>query len=123
MAVLPPVFCLFVWVDALRPRSLVEVMSGRFVLPSVPGGCLHYDNMPMLFRPSLLYKPRCEKTGLWGFRPGPTQPQKMARGVKFSDLGSRGVAKTKALISCAVTDLPLCFRIRKSRFSHFCSKT
>ena len=32
-------------------------------------------------------EPRCEKTGLWGFRPGPTyqavQPQKMARGLKF----------------------------------------
>ena len=33
-------------------------------------------------------EPRCEKTGLWGFRPGPTQnqavkPQKIARGLKF----------------------------------------
>ena len=27
----------------------------------------HYDNTPMQ------YEPRCEKTGLWGFRPGPTQ--------------------------------------------------
>ena len=25
-------FCLFVWVDALRPRSTAEVMSGRSVI-------------------------------------------------------------------------------------------
>ena len=37
-----------------------------------------------------LYKPRCEKTGFRGFRPGPTrsdtncvQPQRIARGSKF----------------------------------------
>ena len=31
-----------------------------------------------------LSEPRCEKTGLRGFRPGPTKkPQKMARGLKF----------------------------------------
>ena len=35
-----------------------------------------------------MYEPRCEKTGLRGFRPGPTQnqavqPQKMASGLKF----------------------------------------
>ena len=29
------------------------------------------------------YEPRCEKTGLRGFRPGPTQTRKMARGLKF----------------------------------------
>ena len=27
-------FCLFVWVDALRPRSTAEVMSGRSVILS-----------------------------------------------------------------------------------------
>ena len=36
----------------------------------------------------LTFEPRCEKIGLRGFRPDPTQtgavqPQKMARGVKF----------------------------------------
>ena len=30
-----------------------------------------------------LFEPRCEKNGLRGFRPGPTQTQKMARGLKF----------------------------------------
>ena len=35
-----------------------------------------------------IIEPRCEKTGLRGFRPGPdtnraVQPQKMARGLKF----------------------------------------
>ena len=34
---------------------------------------LSFDSDPK-FPPFLLYEPtRCEKTGLWGFRPGPTQ--------------------------------------------------
>ena len=38
----------------------------------------------------VIYEPRCEKTGLQGFRPGPTQtghvqPQKMTRGLKFQN--------------------------------------
>ena len=37
---------------------------------------------------------RCEKTGLRGFRPGPTQttrPQNMARGLKFRILEVEGL--------------------------------
>ena len=30
-----------------------------------------------------ILEPRCEKTGIRGFRPGPVQLQKMARGLKF----------------------------------------
>ena len=58
------------------------------------------------------------------------QPQKTVRGLKFQDLGSRYVdkrdctiyiAKTKALISCAVTAQLICvfvFAYAKRRFSH-----
>ena len=67
-------------------------------------------------------EPRREKTSLGGggFRPGPTnravQPHKTARCLEFLDIGSRGivlsvylgVAKTKALISCAVTAQLIC---------------
>ena len=69
-----------------------------------------------------LFEPRCEKTGLRGF---PTrsdtnravQPQKLAKGWKFRIY----VAKTKELISCAVTAQLICvfvFAYAKSRFSH-----
>ena len=74
-----------------------------------------------------------EKTCPRGFRPGPTknqavQPQTMAS-LEVLDTGSRGTvlfmtvyeAKTKALISCAVTIQLICtfvFAYAKSRFSH-----
>ena len=37
---------------------------------------------------AVVFEPCCEKTGLWGFRPGPTQTglcnhKKMPRGFKF----------------------------------------
>ena len=31
----------------------------------------------------LKFEPQCEKTGLWGFRPGPLQSQKKPRSLKF----------------------------------------
>ena len=72
------------------------------------------------------YEPCCEKTGLRGFRPGPTQPVCTATedGLKLeiSDLESSiRVGKTKALISYAVTAKLICvfvFAYAKSRFSH-----
>ena len=34
------------------------------------------DNVPFGANKTLtIYEPRCEKTGLWGFRPGPTQTE------------------------------------------------
>ena len=75
-------------------------------------------------------KPRCEKTGLRGFRPGPTQTGLYshrrwleARNFvlrKQSDCTIR-VAKTKALISFAVTAKLICvfvFAYANNRFSH-----
>ena len=51
--------------------------------------CKVYMNSSL---PPYQYEPRCEKTGLRGFRPGPTQTGE--------------------------ADLRICFRICKSRFSH-----
>ena len=45
----------------------------------------------------LIYEPRCEKTGLRGLQPARSdtnrsvQPQKIARGLKISDLGRTGI--------------------------------
>ena len=40
-------------------------------------------------------EPRCEKTGLWGFRPGPTQTglyrHRRWKKLESSDIGSRGI--------------------------------
>ena len=72
------------------------------------------------------YEPRSEKTGLRGFRPDCTIIEDGKRLV-ISDLGIRGivrtihVAKTKTLISFAVTAKLICvfvFAHTKSRFSH-----
>ena len=66
---------------------------------------------------SLTYEPRCEKTGLWGFRPGPTQTRLCShrRWLEASNFGFRKkrdctirVAKTKALISFVVTAKLIC---------------
>ena len=64
-------------------------------------------------------EPSCEKTGLRGFRPD----RKMARGLKLVQLMdcSIYVAKTKALISFAVTAKLICVFVlayAKSRFSN-----
>ena len=83
-------------------------------------------------------EPRCEKTSLRGFRPGPTQTGLYShrRWLEAGNFGLRKkrdstirVAKTKAPISFAVTlrgyreaDLLLYFRICKSRFSHDASQ-
>ena len=79
-------------------------------------------------------KPRCEKPGLRGFRPGPTQTglynQKMARVLKFRILveevlcypGSENKGADQ-LRGYREADLRLCFRVyAKSRFSHVISK-
>ena len=53
-------------------------------------------------------------------KPGCTTTEDAER-LEISDLGSRGIAKTKALISCAVTAQLICvfvFAYAKSRFSH-----
>ena len=75
-------------------------------------------------------EPRCEKTGLRGFRPGRTQTGLYSHGTWLEALnfGSRKkrnctirVAKTKALISFAVTAKLICvfvFAYAKSRYSY-----
>ena len=80
-----------------------------------------YNNHKILLA---LYEPRCEKTGLWGFRA--VQPQTMARGLKFQILEAEDctlcVGKTKALISCALSAKLLIyvfvFAYAKKRFPH-----
>ena len=76
------------------------------------------------------FEPRCEKSGLRGFRPGPTQTglysyRKWLESCNFVFRKKRDctirVAKTKALISFAVTAKLICgfvFAYAKSRFSH-----
>ena len=75
-------------------------------------------------------EPRCEKTGLRGFRPGPTQTglYSQRRSLEAWNFGFRNkrdcttrVAKTKAQISFADTAKLICvfvFAYAKSRFSH-----
>ena len=77
----------------------------------------------------LLYEPRCEKTSLRGFRPGPTQSRLYyhTRWLQAGNFVFRKkryctihVAKTKALISFAFTAKLICvfvFAYAKSRFS------
>ena len=85
---------------------------------------------PCHVKPNLAYEPRCEKTCLRGFRPGPTQTGLYSHRrwlkarnfvfMKYRDCTSY-VAKTKALISFAVTAKLICvlvFAYAKSRFSH-----
>ena len=76
------------------------------------------------------YEPRCMKTGPRGFRQGPTQTGLYShrRWIEAWNFGFRKlrdrticVAKTKALISFAVTAKLICvfvFAYAKSRFSH-----
>ena len=78
----------------------------------------------------LLIEPRCEKTDLRCFRPGPTQTGLYSHGrwLEALNVGFRQqrdrtihVAKTKTLISCAVTAQLICvfvFAYAKIRFSH-----
>ena len=63
-----------------------------------------------------------EKTCLWGFRqqPGYTGTED-SEGLEISDLGSRGIVQTKALISFALTAKLICaivFAYAKSSFPH-----
>ena len=78
----------------------------------------------------LVYELRCEKTGLRGFRPGPTQTRLYyhtrrldARNFVFRNCRNCTiyVAKTRALISFAVTAKVICvfvFAYAKNQFSH-----
>ena len=78
----------------------------------------------------LKFEPRREKTGLRGFRPGPTQTDLYSHRSRLGlrNLGFKKkrdctirVAKIKALISFAVTAKPICafvFAWTKIRFSH-----
>ena len=81
----------------------------------------------------MIFEPGCEKTGLRGFRPGPTQtglyrshtnravqPQKMARGLKFRIQDVEGLyylcsenKDADQLCGYRTADLRLCFRICK----------
>ena len=54
--------------------------------------------------PYLLYEPSHEKINNLGFRPRHVQSQKQATYLKFWIYCTIRVAKTKALISCAVTE-------------------
>ena len=79
---------------------------------------------------SIKNEPRCEKTGLRGFRPAPTQTRlySLRRWLEALNFGNRTkrdctiyVAKTKALICFAVTAKLICvfvFAYSRSRFSH-----
>ena len=91
--------------------------------------CLEFGYLQMLTRSPTL-EPRCEKTGLRGFRPGPTLTRLYSyrRWLETRNSGFRKkrdctihVAKTKALISFAVTAKLICvfvFAYAKKRFSH-----
>ena len=84
----------------------------------------------MSFKVTTTNEPRSEKTGLRGFRPCPTQTGLCShrRWLEASNFLFRKrrdcticVAKTKALISFAVTAKLICvfvFAYAKSRFSH-----
>ena len=50
-----------------------------------------------------IIEPRREKTGLRGFRPGPTQTELYSHRIWLKRNCTIGVAKTKALISFALT--------------------
>ena len=77
-----------------------------------------------------IVEPRCEKTGLRAFRPGPTKTGLCShrRSLETWNFGIRRkrdctirVAKTKALISFTITAKLICvfvFACAKSRFSH-----
>ena len=77
------------------------------------------------------FEPHREKTGLRGFRPGLTHLTKLYKHRRWLEAGNFAfkkerictvcVAKTKALISCAVTAQLICafvFAKVKLRFSH-----
>ena len=79
---------------------------------------------------TILFEPHREKTGFRDFRPGPTKTGLYfhRRWLEACNFGFRKkrdcticLAKTKALISCAVTAQLICvfvFAYAKSRFSH-----
>ena len=96
----------------------------------VPGHCLLFTFIHFKSRAFCKIEPRREKTGLRGFRPGPTQTglyshRRWLEAGNFVFRNKRDcttpVAKTKALVSCAVTAKLICvfvFAYAKRRFSH-----
>ena len=90
----------------------------------------HDDAQCVPYLTKKLLEPRCEKTGLRGVRPGPTQTRlynhtRWLEACNFIFRKKRDctiyIAKTKALISFAVTVKLICvfvFAYAKSRFSH-----
>ena len=75
-----------------------------------------------------IYEPRYEKTGLQGFRPSPTQTRLYShrRWLEAGNFRIRKqrdfticVAKTKALISCAVTGQLICVFVLAFAKSYF----
>ena len=107
-----------------------------FIKPCLTNGLSHHYNLDdyiFVFRgirSNFSFEPRCEKTGLLGFRPGPTQTRLCSHRRwlqtwnfvfrKRRDCTIR-VGKTKALISFAVTAKLICvfvFAYAKIRFSH-----
>ena len=80
---------------------------------------------------SILYEPRCEKTGLLGFRPDPIQTRlyNRIRCIEASNFLFRKkrnctiyVVKTKELISFVITSKLICVFVflysQKTKFSH-----
>ena len=72
-----------------------------------------------------LNEPRCEKNGLRGFLPGPTQPHKVARSLNFRIKEVEGLyflcSENKGadqLRGYRAADLRLFCAYLKSRFSH-----
>ena len=114
-----------------KPRRPVFWRRGSYNM-GVRGCSLHghVNMMTRLERIPSLNEPRRQKTGLRGFRPGPTQTglDSHRRWLETWNFGFRKqrdctiqVAKTKALISFAVTAKLICvfvFAYAKIRFSH-----
>ena len=98
--------------DNVKINSRKEVGLQCLNLSPIVFHCI--DVLMTLF---FLYEPRSEKTGLWGFRPGPTQTRLYShrRWLEALNFGFRKkrdctiyVVKTKALISFAVTAKLIC---------------
>ena len=115
-------------------KMIFQLSSNMYLICS--SGCLSsFSNIFIFFKcikgefPFTIYEPRCEKTGLQGFRPGSTQTRLYSyrRWLEAGNFVSKKkrdctirVAKTKTLINFAVTVKLICvfvFAYAKSRFS------
>ena len=134
------IFCIFKWTLVVHESSLkwnmILILSYFHVnctasfrsLPNTERGKITQHQS--VCQTAKTVEPRCEKTGLWCFRPGPTQTRLYShrRWLEALNFGLRKkrdfsiyVAKTKVLISCAVTAQLICifvFAYAKIRFSH-----